>query len=97
MDVFGVPKGNPRAKRAFDFIRFATGPLALAEEARWLPYGPARLSAARNVGRNPETGMEMRPQLPTAPENFRRALGVDPDWWAKHPELLTRWAEWRKG
>jgi putative spermidine/putrescine transport system substrate-binding protein len=98
MDVFGVPKGDPRLKRALDFIRFATGAAPLAEEARWLPYGPARLSALRLVGRNPETGREMRPYLPTAPQNFSRALGLDPDWWAAHgAELEARWNAWRKG
>jgi putative spermidine/putrescine transport system substrate-binding protein len=97
MDVFGIPKGDPRLKRALDFIRFATGTQALAAEARWLPYGPARLSAVRLVGRNPETNEEMAPHLPTAAPNFTDALAVDPDWWAAHGAALeTRWAEWRK-
>jgi putative spermidine/putrescine transport system substrate-binding protein len=96
MDVFGVPKGDPRLKRALAFIRYASSASALAEEARWLPYGPARLSAARLVGRNPETDEEMRPHLPTAPQNFHNALAVDPDWWAAHgAELEARWQKWR--
>ena len=61
-----------------------------------LPYGPARQSAIRLVGRNPETNEEMRGHLPTAPENFSNALAVDPDWWAAHgTELDKRWTEWR--
>jgi putative spermidine/putrescine transport system substrate-binding protein len=96
LDVFGIPKGAPNKKRALDFIRFATGPTPLAEEARLLPYGPARHSSLRLVGRNPETNEEMRAHLPTAPENFANALEIDPNWWATHSEdLEVRWAKWR--
>jgi putative spermidine/putrescine transport system substrate-binding protein len=98
LDVFGIPKGDPNKKLALDFIRFATAPAALAEEARYLPYGPARLSAIALVTPNPDTHADMRPHLPTAPVNFFRALAVDPDWWAAHgAELQARWNEWRNG
>jgi putative spermidine/putrescine transport system substrate-binding protein len=97
LDVFGIPKGDPNKERALDFIRFATGSAPLAQEAQLLPYGPARLSAIAQVGRNPDTNADMRPHLPTTPRNFARALAVDPDWWAKHgPALEARWAAWRK-
>ena len=97
LEVFGIPKGGPKRERALDFIRFATGARPLAEEARLLPYGPARRSAIALVGRNPENNAEMRPHLPTTPRNFARALAVDPDWWAQHgAELTARWEEWRK-
>jgi len=96
LDVFGLPKGSAKKRRALEFIRFATGPSPLAEQSRLLPYGPARHSAIRLVGRNPDTNEEMRTHLPTAPENFSTALAVDPDWWAAHgASLEARWAEWR--
>jgi putative spermidine/putrescine transport system substrate-binding protein len=96
-DVFGVPRGDPNKQRALDFIRFATGARPLAEMAQLLPYGPARQSAVALVGRNPETNADMRPYLPTANYNFRRALAVDPDWWAtRGAALQVRWDEWRK-
>ena len=97
LEVFGIPKGDAKKKLALDFIRFATGPVPLAEQARYLPYGPARLSSLVLVRPNPETNADMRPSLPTARQNFGRALAVDPDWWAKHgSELEARWATWRK-
>ena len=97
LEVFGIPKGDAKKKQALDFIRFATGPVPLAEQARYLPYGPARLSSLVLVRPNPETNADMRPGLPTARQNFGRALAIDPDWWAKHgPELEARWAAWRK-
>jgi hypothetical protein len=65
--------------------------------AQLLPYGPARQSAVALVGRNPETNADMRPYLPTANYNFRRALAVDPDWWAtRGATLQVRWDEGRK-
>jgi len=97
LDVFGIPKGDPRKKLAIDFIRFATGPAPLADEARYLPYGPARFSAVALVKRNPETQADMRPYLPTARVNFSRALAIDPDWWAKYgPQMQARWTAWRR-
>jgi putative spermidine/putrescine transport system substrate-binding protein len=93
LDVFGIPTGNPNKERGLEFIRFATGARPLAAQAELLPYGPARRSSIRLVGRNPE----MRRHLPTAPENFGRALGIDHDWWAANGgPIEARWAEWRK-
>jgi len=95
LDVFGIPKGDPKRQLALNFIRFATAPAALAEEARYLPYGPARLSAIALVGFNPENQADMRPYLPTTPANFTRALEVDPDWWAQHgAQIQARWNTW---
>ncbi len=91
LDVFGIPMGNPNKERGLDFIRFATGARPLAGQSELLPYGPARRSSIRLVGRNPE----MRRHLPTAPENFGKALAIDPDWWAANgPRIEARWAEW---
>lgn len=91
MDVFGVPKGTEKKSRAFEFLRYATGTEALAEEARLLPYAPARRSSLATID------PERRARLPTAPENFARALFVDPDWWAEHgASLEKRWTEWRE-
>ena len=93
LDVFGIPMGNPNKERGLDFIRFATGARPLAGQSELLPYGPARRSSLKLVGRNPE----MRRYLPTAPENFGRALAVDHDWWAANgARIEARWAEWRQ-
>ncbi|MBW8708061.1 MAG: extracellular solute-binding protein, partial [Alphaproteobacteria bacterium] len=74
LDVLGVPAGNPNKDRALDYIAYATGSAALAGVADWVPYGPARRSALALVRSNPETGVMMRPLLPTAPENFGHAF-----------------------
>jgi len=94
MDVFAIPAGNPNKELALDFIAFATGSDALAGVANWVGYGPARRSAIALVKTNPELGTEMRPLLPTTPENFRHAFAVDDAWWLSHgPAVASRWRE----
>ncbi len=95
LDVFGIPKGDPKKARAFDFVRFATGSEPLARVAGWVPYGPARRSALAFVGKNPETGTAMMPYLPTAPANFATAFAVDDGWWRTHGDAIApRWDAW---
>ena len=94
MDVFAIPAGNPNKERALDFIAFATGSEALAGVANWVAFGPARRSAIALVKTNPELGTEMRPLLPTAPENFRHAFAIDDGWWLSHAAAIApRWRE----
>jgi putative spermidine/putrescine transport system substrate-binding protein len=96
LDVFGIPRGDPKREMAMNFIRFATAPDSLARVADWVPYGPARRSAIALVTRNPELGTPMRPFLPTAPENFRTAFAVDDAWWQAHgADAAMRWQGWQ--
>jgi putative spermidine/putrescine transport system substrate-binding protein len=93
MDAFGIPAGDPKKEIAMDFIRYATGPRALAGVAGWVPYGPARRSAFNLVGKNPETGMEMRPFLPTS--HWATAFAVDDEWWqANAGRVDAAWRNW---
>jgi putative spermidine/putrescine transport system substrate-binding protein len=95
LDVFGVPKGNPKKETALDFVRFATGPQSLAGVASWVPYGPARRSALPLVGKNPELGTDMTPYLPTTPGHFATAFAIDDEWWALHgADIEPRWQVW---
>jgi putative spermidine/putrescine transport system substrate-binding protein len=95
LDVFGVPKGNPKKEAAMDFVRFATGSQSLAGVASWVPYGPARRSGLPLVGKNPELGTDMTPYLPTLPAHFATAFAMDDEWWQLHgPDIEPRWQVW---
>jgi putative spermidine/putrescine transport system substrate-binding protein len=95
LDVFGVPKGDPKKDAAMDFLRFATGAQSLAGVASWVPYGPARRSALPLVGKNPELGTDMTPYLPTLPAHFATAFAIDDEWWQLHgPDIEPRWQVW---
>ena len=39
-DYWAIPRGAPHIEAAKQFIRFATAPGQLADQTRWLPYGP---------------------------------------------------------
>jgi putative spermidine/putrescine transport system substrate-binding protein len=62
--------------------------------ARWMSFGPARRSAFAQVTPNPETGADMRPLLPTNPNNFTNAFAVNESWWLDHgADIAPRWQE----
>ena len=95
LDVFAVPRGNPKKTRAMEFVRFATSSQALAGVADWVPYGPARRSSLSFVAKNPELGTEMAPFLPTARAHFVNAFPVDDAWWLRHGAAIeARWQAW---
>jgi putative spermidine/putrescine transport system substrate-binding protein len=94
-DVFGVLKGAKNKDVAMDFVRFATMSKQLAEQARFIAYGPARRSALPMVGKHFEAGIDMKPHMPNAPENETTAMQIDAAWWAdRQEELNQRWAAW---
>jgi len=93
LEVLGIPRGNPKAARARDFVRFATRAENLARMASWIAYGPARRSAQAMVQRQPELGIDMTPYSPTA--HFDTAFAVDDGWWRLHgADVDVFWQEW---
>lgn len=94
-DVLAVVKGAKNKDVALDFIRFATMSRQLAEQARFIAYGPARRSSLPMIGTHFEAGIDMKPHMPNAPENEATAMQIDAAWWAEHQEELNqRWAAW---
>ncbi len=89
IDSWGIPKGSANLEKALDFIKFSTGSQRLADQAKYIPYGPARRSAMALV---PEGTKSL---LPTAEENMMRALQTDADWWAgRQVALAAKFEEW---
>jgi putative spermidine/putrescine transport system substrate-binding protein len=94
-DLFGILKDAPHPQAALDFVKFATSTQPLAASASWISYGPARLSSIPLIGKHWKTGADMKPFLPTAPENFKTALQQDVQFWADHQdELNARFSAW---
>jgi len=95
-DVWVIPKGAPHKDLAMDFLAFSTATQQLANQASWISYGPARKSASKLVStfhNNPN--LQMGPQMPTAPENFKTAIQNDFLFWADHQdELNDRFNAW---
>jgi putative spermidine/putrescine transport system substrate-binding protein len=95
-DLWAIPKGAKNKDGAMRFITFATDPARLAAQAQLIAYGPMRKSALDLVGKHPVIAVEMKEFLPTAPDNFKKALKFDDAWWSAHgEELQKRFEEWR--
>ena len=71
-----------RKKRALDYIYFATDTQRLADQAKYISYGPARKSSAPLVGKHADLGIEMAPHMPTDPNNAKTTLLYNYEFWA---------------
>ena len=90
-----ILSGAPNLAAARAFVTFASRPSSMAGVTRHISYGPTRLSAQPLVGTHAATGVEMRPHLPSNPENMKRALPNDWQWWSDNrDEMNVRFAVW---
>jgi putative spermidine/putrescine transport system substrate-binding protein len=97
LNVWAIPKGAKFAGPAREFIGFATSAGPLADQTRWMPYGPARLSAVKLAGKHAELNLDMKPYLPTYQANLQGALAFSGAWWAQQQPLKDRFAAWLEG
>ena len=97
IDGFVVPADLPedRLNRVKHFLRFATDTQRLADQAKFISYGPARASSQPLVTTHVDLGIEMAPHMPTAPENAETGFLFNYEWWADHrDELDARFQSW---
>ncbi|WP_193175028.1 extracellular solute-binding protein [Oricola nitratireducens] len=87
-DGWIIPAGLPedRLNRVKHYLRFATDTQRLADQAKYISYGPARASSAPLVGKHAELGIEMAPHMPTDPANMKNILVNNIDWWADYSD-----------
>ncbi len=90
LDGWIIPAGlSPeRQARALDYLKFATDTQRLADQAKYIPYGPARASSAPLVSTHADLGIEMAPHMPTAPENAKNTFLFNYTWWADYRDDL---------
>ena len=88
LDGWVVPKGKltPKVK---EFLKFSTDSQRLADQAKWISYGPARKSSGPLVSTHAETGVDMAPHMPTAAANFKNPLVLNAEFWATYGESLN--------
>ena len=90
-----ILRGAPNLMAARRFVAFASRPSSMAGVARYISYGPTRRSAQPLVSTHHATGVDMRPHMPSSPENMRRALPNDWRWWSENrDEMNVRFAVW---
>jgi len=86
LDGWIIPAGlSPeRQARALDYIMFATDTQRLADQAKWISYGPARASSAPLVGKHADLGIDMAPHMPTDPNNAKNTFLYNYEFWADY-------------
>ena len=97
LDGWIVPAGlSPeREKAVMDLLRFATDTQRLADQAKYISYGPARKTSAPLVGKHADLGIDMAPHMPTDPKNAKTTLLYNYEWWADNrDELDQRFEAW---
>ena len=97
LDGWVVPAGLPqdRLQAVLDYLYFATDTQRLADQAKYISYGPARKSSAPLVGKHATLGIDMAPHMPTDPNNAQHTLYNNIEWWADHrDDLDQRWEAW---
>lgn len=88
-DWWTIPKGSPKIEEAYRFISYASDPQRMAEQTKYIPYGPANREAAGKVD------PAILPNLPSAPDNLKTVFYPDPQFWGdKGDELRERFNAW---
>lgn len=94
-DLFVIPKGAPNLENAIEYIKFATDTQRLADQAKWISYGPARKSSGPLVGLFMDGKTEMGPHMPTSAANLTNALPSSYEFWVdRDTELNERFNAW---
>ncbi|CUH78078.1 extracellular solute-binding protein [Tropicibacter naphthalenivorans] len=86
LDGWIIPAGLDDAAlaRVKDFVKYATDTQRLADQAKFISYGPARLSSAPLVGQHASLGIDMAPHMPTDPANAKNTFLYNYEFWADY-------------
>lgn len=95
IDGWAIPAGGKNIDEAMKFLKFATDTQRLADQAKYISYGPTRYSSAPLVGKHADLGIDMAPHMPTDPKNAKNTLLFNYEWWADHrADLDERFQAW---
>lgn len=89
LDGWVVPVGGKNEEDVMKYLKFATDTQRLADQAKYISYGPARASSAPMVGKHAELGIDMGPHMPTDPNNAKNTLLYNYDFWADNVDDLN--------
>ena len=89
-DGWIVPTGlsDERLARVKDYLFFATDTQRLADQAKYISYGPARASSAPLVGDHGTLGIPMAEHMPTDPANSKNVFVTNYEFWADYRDDL---------
>jgi putative spermidine/putrescine transport system substrate-binding protein len=87
IDGWAIPAKGKNVDDVLKFVKFATDTQRLADQAKYIPYGPARISSLPLVSKHATLGIEMGPHMPTkfASQGFMTGF----TFWADNSDELT--------
>ena len=95
LDGWVIPAGGKNVDVVKEYVKWATDTQRLADQAKFISYGPARKSSAPLVGKHATLGIDMAPHMPTDPENAKNTLLFNFEFWADNRgELSERFQAW---
>ncbi|MEE9333704.1 MAG: extracellular solute-binding protein [Granulosicoccaceae bacterium] len=89
LDGWVVPAGGKNEADVLAYLNFATDTQRLADQAKYISYGPARASSAPMVGKHKDLGIDMAPHMPTSPAYAEHTLLYNYEFWADNIDDLT--------
>ena len=81
---WGIPTGAKHADAAAKFIVSASQPKAYADLTKYIAYAPPRKDAIALVDK------QRLADLPTAPNNFKRAVQINANFWADNADQINK-------
>ena len=88
-DLWAIPKGAKNLQASYDFIAFASDPTVMANQSKYISYGPTVKAAI------PHIAPDVLKDLPTAPENSSNPLVANAEFWGDNGEQLRkRFNDW---
>ncbi|MBP0594885.1 polyamine ABC transporter substrate-binding protein [Paraburkholderia sp. LEh10] len=81
---WAIPTGAKHADAAAKFIVSASQPKAYADLSKYIAYAPPRKDAI------PLVDKQRLADLPTAPDNFKRAIQINPTFWADNADAINK-------
>jgi putative spermidine/putrescine transport system substrate-binding protein len=91
-DLWGIPKGAKDLKASYDFIAFASDPAVMANQSKYISYGPTVKAALSRIA------PDVLKDLPTAPQNSGNKLVANAQFWGDNGEQLRkRFNDWLAG
>ena len=94
--AFWIPAGSAyNVDAVLEYVKWATDTQRLADQAKYISYGPARHSSGPLVGEHADLGIDMKPHMPTNAENSKTTLLFNYEWWADNrAEMDERFQAW---
>ena len=95
LDGWVIPAEGKNIDVVMTYVKWATDTQRLADQSKYISYGPARKSSAPLVAKHAELGIDMAPHMPTDPNNAKTTILLNFVFWADHvTEMRERLQAW---